>query len=218
MTPKYRKPVVLKYKIKLLTGLHIWGGKGGLKIWWMDNPVIKHPLTGEPYIPGSSLKGRMRALIEMTRGKYTEKKNKQWKIEYHPVEDPNNEIAKAFGCAGEEKIASRIIFEDFVLTSDWKKKFEELKSDFYEDKAENSVPRFLSWNANPRHLERVPAGVEFEWKIVLTPVEGEKYPISEEELKAILNEGIKLVELFGLGWGVSRWNGRVEFILEWEEK
>lgn len=213
MTPKYKEPIVLTYKIKLKTGLHIGWSKESLKIGGIDSPVVKNPLTGEPYIPWSSIKWRMRALIEMTKGEYSEKTNSKWEIEYHPVEDPNSDIAKAFGCAGNnKKITSRILVEDFVLTKEWGDKFNELKSDFFEDKAENSVPRFLSWNANPRHIERVPADVEFEWKIVLTPVEWWDYPISEEELKAMLEEGIKLVEQFWLGGGVSRWNGRVEFI------
>ena len=208
-----QQPIVLKYKIRLKTGLHIWGSKWGLKIWWIDSEVVKHPITNEPYIPWSSIKGKMRALIEMTRWEYSEKINKKWETEYHAVEDPNNEIARAFGCAWkDEKIASRILVEDFVLTKEWKAKFDELKSDFYEDKAENSVPRFLSWFANPRHIERVPAWVEFEWKIVLTPVEGWNYPITEDELKAILAEWIKLIENFWLGGWVSRWNWRVEFI------
>jgi len=212
-TPKYKTPIVLNYKIELKTGLHIWGSKESLKIGWIDSPVVKHPLTGEPYIPWSSIKWRMRALIEMKKWEYSEKIDKDWKVEYHPVDDPNSEIAKAFGCAGKsQKIASRILVEDFVLTKEWKNKFDELKSDFFEDKSENSVPRFLSWNANPRHIERVPAGVKFEGKIVLTPVEGWEYSISEKELKAILEEWIKLVEQFWLGGWVSRWNGRVNFM------
>lgn len=212
MTPRYQKPIVLTYKIKLLTGLHIWWSKESLKIGWIDSPVVKHPLTNEPYIPWSSIKGKMRALIEMTKGEYSiNPKNSQ----YDPVDDPNNEIARAFGCAGkEQKIASRILVEDFVLTNEWKEKFNELKSEFFEDKAENSVPRFLSWNANPRHIERVPAGVEFKWKIVLTPVEWGDYSISEEELKAMLNEWIELIEEFWLGGWVSRWNWRVKFYPE----
>lgn len=209
--PKYNKPVILNYKIKLLSGLHIWWSKETLKIGWIDSPVVKHPITNEPYIPWSSIKWKMRALIEMTEWEYTKKTNKDGKIEYWPSANLANNIAKSFGCAGDIKIASRILVEDFVLTDKWKKIFEELRTDFYEDKAENSVPRFLSGNANPRHIERVPANVEFEWKIVLTAVEDWNYPIKEEELRTILNNWIKLIESFWIGWWVSRWNGRIKF-------
>ena len=210
--PQYKQPVVLKYKIKLLTGLHIWWSKWWLKIGWIDTEVVKHPLTGEPYIPGSSIKWRMRALLEMVKWEY-EKIEKENQVEYWPASNPNKDTAKAFWMAWKDvKIASRILVEDFVLTKEWKEKFKELKSDFFEDKAENSVPRFLSWNANPRHIERVPAEVEFEWKIVLTPVENGDYPISEEKLIDLVKEWIKLIESFGLGGWVSRWNGRVKFV------
>ncbi len=208
--PKMLQPKVYKVKIILKSWLHIWAWKEALKIWWIDSSVVKHPITNEPYIPWSSLKWRMRALLEMTE--YADKLESNENI--WPIADPETEIAKAFGCAGDTKIASRIIFSDLYLTNEWKQKFDELKSDFYEDKYENSVPRFLSWNANPRQIERVPAGISFEWEIVLTPVEN-YYPISQEELEKILCKWIKLVELAWLGGGVSRWNGRVKIEIEW---
>ena len=48
--------------IETVTGLHIGAGKDSIEIGGMDNPVIKHPHTGEHYIPGSSLKGKVRSL------------------------------------------------------------------------------------------------------------------------------------------------------------
>ena len=50
--------------IRLITGLHIGGNKDSIEIGGMDQPIIKHPLSKEPYIPGSSLKGKMRSLLE----------------------------------------------------------------------------------------------------------------------------------------------------------
>jgi len=61
--------------IEVITGLHIGGSSTIIEIGGKDNPVIKHPVTNEPYIPGSSLKGKMRSLLEWklqlidTRGK-----------------------------------------------------------------------------------------------------------------------------------------------------
>ena len=55
-------------KITLRSGLHIGAGDMEMKIGGTDNPVIKHPHTDEPYIPGSSLKGKVRSLLEMRSG------------------------------------------------------------------------------------------------------------------------------------------------------
>ncbi len=35
----------------------------------MDNPVVRDPMTQMPYIPGSSLKGKMRSLLEKREGR-----------------------------------------------------------------------------------------------------------------------------------------------------
>ncbi|MBS8121721.1 CRISPR-associated protein Csm3 [Candidatus Vampirococcus lugosii] len=199
-------PIVKKYKIILKTGLHIGGSEQGLKIGGIDSSVIKNPLTGCPYIPGSSIKGKMRSLIEMIdySNKIDEKGN--------PVQDINTEVSKAFGMANKDnKISSRIIFEDFYLSEEWKEKFESMKSDFFEDKSENTVPRFLKGTANPRHIERVPAGVEFEGQIILLPHEGE-YGISQQELEDILVKGIDYLQKTYIGGGGSRGNGRIEIV------
>ena len=210
MTKTMLEPVVHSYKIILKSWLHIGWSQDGLKIWGIDSEVVKNPLTWAPYIPGRSIKGKMRALLEMVDYSNDLKADKDGKMEI--VSDPNSEVAKAFGCiekgANGVKIASKLIFEDFVLTDEYQQKFEELKSDFFEDKAENSVPRFLSWTANPRHIERVPAGVEFEGRSVLVPEEGE-YGLSLKELEKILNRGIELLEATFIGWGGSRGSGRI---------
>ncbi|MFN4227892.1 MAG: type III-A CRISPR-associated RAMP protein Csm3, partial [Candidatus Ratteibacteria bacterium] len=55
--------IIIKGFIEVKTGLRIGGTTTGLKIGGLDQPVIKDPL-GRPYIPGSSLKGKLRSLIE----------------------------------------------------------------------------------------------------------------------------------------------------------
>ncbi|MCM8825814.1 MAG: type III-A CRISPR-associated RAMP protein Csm3, partial [Candidatus Omnitrophica bacterium] len=54
---------VIKAAIKVETGLRIGGSSTGVKIGGVDQPVISDPF-GKPYIPGSSLKGKLRSLIE----------------------------------------------------------------------------------------------------------------------------------------------------------
>ncbi len=54
--------------IRAVTGLHIGGAAGALEIGGVDSPVIRDPLTNRPYIPGSSLRGKMRSLSERLNG------------------------------------------------------------------------------------------------------------------------------------------------------
>ena len=193
--------------------MHIWWWDGWLKIWWIDSQVVKHPISWEPYIPWSSIKWKMRASLEMIKWEYSKKKLKNENKEFYwPSENPEEITAKAFGMAWKDiKIASRILVSDFILTKEYKDKYKELwRVDFFEDKSENTIPRFLKWNANPRHIERVPAGVEFEGEIILTPVEWWEYDISEKELNDILEEWIKYLQEFWLWGWVSRWNGRIK--------
>lgn len=63
---KLRYQIILEGKIVTKTGLMIGTGREAFEIGGVDNPVIKDP-NGKPYIPGSSIKGKMRALIERTR-------------------------------------------------------------------------------------------------------------------------------------------------------
>ncbi|WP_457751606.1 type III-A CRISPR-associated RAMP protein Csm3 [Thermococcus sp.] len=65
MNRKFYGKIIIKGRIKAVTGLHIGSQKDISEIGGIDNPVIKDPHTGLPYLPGSSLKGRLRALFEV---------------------------------------------------------------------------------------------------------------------------------------------------------
>ena len=52
-----------------LTGLRIGGSKESIEIGGLENTIIRHPITDLPYIPGSSIKGKMRSLLEQKLGK-----------------------------------------------------------------------------------------------------------------------------------------------------
>lgn len=201
-------PIVKKYRITLLTWLHIWWSDDGLKIGGIDSPVIKNPLSGAPYIPGSSIKWKMRALIEMVD--FSEELSLN---NFEPVQSPNSLIANIFGAGGKNtNIPSKILFDDFTLTPKWEEVYNEKKADFFEDKAENSIQRFWKGNANPRHIERIPAGVVFEGKIILLPHQGEEScNCDEQTLENMLKRGISLLENNYLGGGGSRGNGRIRF-------
>jgi CRISPR-associated protein Csm3 len=51
------------------TGLHIGGGGETLDIGGLDKPVIRDPLTQQPYLPGSSIKGKLRSILERFHNK-----------------------------------------------------------------------------------------------------------------------------------------------------
>ncbi|WP_414529935.1 type III-A CRISPR-associated RAMP protein Csm3 [Nodularia chucula] len=56
--------LTLTCQLTAKTGLHIGGGGENLDIGGLDKPVIRDPLTKYPYLPGSSIKGKLRATLE----------------------------------------------------------------------------------------------------------------------------------------------------------
>ena len=64
---KLRGKIIFRGKISTQTGLHIGGSKASLKIGGMDNEVLK-TIDNKPYIPGSSLKGKLRSLLAKAEG------------------------------------------------------------------------------------------------------------------------------------------------------
>lgn len=80
--------VVITGGIRLVTGLHIGGAAAGLDIGGVDNPIIRHPVTREPYIPGSSLRGKMRSLLERAMNKNLTKEiqEREPKVRIHECE------------------------------------------------------------------------------------------------------------------------------------
>jgi CRISPR/Cas system CSM-associated protein Csm3 (group 7 of RAMP superfamily) len=128
-----------------------------------------------------------------------ERKNE--KISYHNITDnPQEVIARSFGCASNDiKITSRLLFSDFhLIQTDIIKKYisstGKLSNDFYEDKAEVTIPRNMFDKPNPRHQERVPAGVSFEGNITLVEPNTLDFAISQKTLEEILEEGIALIQ------------------------
>ncbi|GAB6190138.1 type III-A CRISPR-associated RAMP protein Csm3 [Marinitoga arctica] len=216
ITFKFMGKHIIKGKIKLLTGLHIGGTNEGFQIGGIDNVVIKNPLTDEPIIPGSTLKGKMRSLLE-------------WKYANIEIKNNNNNISskvigdksalfilKLFGQTKDWKIDNdilgpvRLIFRDATLTDESKKELEKYlgKNIYTEVKAENSIDRLTS-AANPRFMERVIAGSEFEFEIVMDNYSKEDY----KNLKYLF-EGLLMLEDSYLGGGGSRGNGKIEIEIE----
>ncbi len=217
--------LILAGELHCETGLHIGAGKGSLEIGGADNPVVKDAF-GLPYIPGSSLRGRLRSLLEMAMGLATPaelvylSKRRGQEVRIHQSDRPDDEICLLFGrnpgrmerVEGEAREATsaspaRLSVYDAPLDPDsiTPQMRENLDDEITEVKSENAIDRLTS-QANPRTLERVPSGARFKVRLVLD--------ILCEEDKALagrLIEGLRLLEDDALGGGGSRGSGRVKF-------
>jgi len=217
--------LILSGELHCETGLHIGAGKGSLEIGGADNPVVKDAF-GLPYIPGSSLRGRIRSLLENALGLtapgelvYLSKRKGQ-EVRIHQSDRPDDEICLLFGrnpgrmdrVAGEAldtraATPARLAIYDAPLdaASITAQMRENLDDEITEVKSENAIDRITS-QANPRTLERVPAGARFHVRMVLDVLCEE-----DKALAARLIEGLRLLEDDALGGGGSRGSGRVRF-------
>jgi CRISPR-associated protein Csm3 len=214
---KLTKIMEIKGKIHLESGLHIGSGSMEMRIGGTDNPVIKHPHTGEPYIPGSSIKGKVRSLLELASGAMSATGGAPLGMKHLkklPAQDQGHckNIIRLFGAGGsdaEEVISqdigpTRVSFSDCALKKEWKEQWED-KFPLIEVKSENAINRISGTAQHPRFTERVPSGAVFTFSVTLK-VLGE-----EPELYDLLLEGLSLLELDYLGGSGSRGYGRVKF-------
>jgi len=211
--------------LELVTGLHIGSGNTEMHIGGTDNPVIKHPLTLEPYIPGSSVKGKIRSLLEWELGVVTDGGPLGFKhigkfndADQHRAKD----ILRLFGGAPEggsqdmelvEEIGpTRLAFWDCSLDKTWVEEMNSRNLLLTENKTENMIDRIRGVAENPRNTERVPAGARFDFNLTLRVHNG-------EDLLSTVLRGLKLLELTGLGGSGSRGYGKLKFTkLELEDR
>ena len=206
--------IEIKAKLELQTGLHIGAGDSEMHIGGIDNSVIKHPITQSPYIPGSSLKGKIRTLLEWRSGAVQSTPLTLKEVSKNPEEVKN--ILRLFGISGdtknsEQEVAeigvSRLAFWDCALDAEWEKSIRNDNQLLTEAKNENTIDRITSPAGNPRQTERVPAGAKFNFKLILRQFEGDK-----PELLALVLKGLKLLEMDSLGGSGSRGYGKVKFV------
>jgi len=207
------------------TSLHIGAGKGSLEIGGADNPVVKDAF-GHPYVPGSSLRGKIRALLEQVSGAAVPSelvflsRRRGQEVRIHQSDEPGDEICLLFGrnpgrmdrvngepLESRNATPSRLTVYDAPLdvASITPQMRENLDDEITEVKSENSIDRITS-QANPRTLERVPASARFRVRMVLDILCPEDKP-----LLARLVQGMRLLEDDALGGGGSRGSGRVRF-------
>lgn len=199
---------------KLLTGLHIGGSSDTFDIGGADSTVIKNPLTHEPYIPGSSIKGKLRSLLTQRYGAI-----QNGKLDFDLSNEDSKIIANLFQPIemDDETIqTSRAIFRDAFLTEESKENLQKYlgNGNYTEIKAENSIDSLKGKAANPRFIERVPAGAEFEGEIILQIYEGD----DTDALVRGLEEALQMLELNYLGASGTRGYGKVEETHEMKEE
>ncbi|MFW5700395.1 MAG: type III-A CRISPR-associated RAMP protein Csm3 [Cyclobacteriaceae bacterium] len=197
---KLVKKIILAGKITLITGLHIGGAKSSMEIGGIDSPVIKTS-NNVPYIPGSSLKGKIRSLLAKKEGAINFKSE-------------SDTLKTMFGYAdGNKSIISRLIFRDALLDIEhFNNDFEraDLALDFSEEKVENTIDRKTGTSIGGlRHIERVPAGAIFYLEIVVNLYDGD----NEQEFKEYIKGAFKLLEDDYLGGSGSRGYGKVKIEL-----
>ncbi|MDD6354309.1 MAG: type III-A CRISPR-associated RAMP protein Csm3 [Lachnospiraceae bacterium] len=184
--------------IEIVTGLHIGGSSAFSAIGAVDSPVIMDTRTNQPMIPGSSLKGKMRALLA-----------KQYNTTIAKTADDDAEcLTNLFGSAKSKK-ESRVLFTDMFLDN-----LDELKraglTGATEVKFENSISRMTAV-ANPRQIERVVRGAQFPMQLIYEYTDKTDEETLLQDFR-ILKEGFKLLEYDYLGGSGSRGYGRIKFL------
>lgn len=195
-----RDKLIITAKVTLVTGLHIGTGGDFSPIGAVDSPMIRDVITHRPIIPGSSIKGKLRTLlVKLETSGYM----------LGAIDNDGDSIKRLFGSAGKQGTRpARLQFSDVFMSQESFEHLSSIDTDTYlgEVKFENTINR-ITGIANPRQIERVPAGTVFDFRAV--------YNIEkEEEIKEdmdMLRKGILLLETDYIGGHGSRGYGRVAF-------
>lgn len=209
--------VQIQGKIRCDTGLRIGGSKDTIEIGGLDNPIIRHPITDFPYIPGSSLKGKMRSLLEAVHGR-RRWDNRERRLMPAFGKEPcgcgDCMVCKIFGPHRNTRHSlgpTRLLVRDAKLTEQWEDKLEVAQIEkglFYSEiKTENTIDRKSSTAYNPRPYERVPEGTEFQLDLSIRIYDRDR----KEESIQFVKQGLNLLENDYLGSSGSRGYGKISF-------
>ncbi|KUO42845.1 MAG: hypothetical protein APU95_02970 [Hadesarchaea archaeon YNP_N21] len=194
---RFERNIIIRGKIVCRTGLRIGGLQEEIKIGGVENIIIRDPITDKPYIPGSSIKGKLRSLLELNEKAYSQ----DGLPHSHSTEcgKENCKICRIFGSSSEDvkRGPTRLIVRDSFLESE----LEEV-----EVKAENVINRLTGKAEHPRFMERVPAGTEFGLEMVY----GVYLKEDIDDLKTVFELMGQLQDSY-LGGSGSRGYGKVEF-------
>ncbi|BDD12951.1 type III-A CRISPR-associated RAMP protein Csm3 (plasmid) [Fulvitalea axinellae] len=213
---KLNHKVIVRGSIRVVTGLHIGGSGSDMEIGGLDQNNIIKTAQGVPYIPGSSLKGKLRNMLAKATGSAKEGDEAEKALDAYKIfglgaaEAKKKEKEKE----GDKEVPKRVDLaallrvRDAYLSNDSREYLEEKDLDFRysEVKYENTINR-VTGVANPRPLERVPAGAKFEFEMIY---DGYDNGPTEKHLKTIAF-AMELLELDSLGGSGSRGSGVVSF-------
>lgn len=232
--------IIIAGMINCKTGLHIGGSSDTIEIGGIDSLVVKNPLNHEPYIPGSSLKGKLRSILEkivsvngtplMAQRDGGDRNHKVWRHECDDyINAMNCPLCRIFGSTGKDmqhnNFPAQITVRDGRLANP--EEMEDEGIPVFEAKMENSLDRLTS-AALPRCVERVPAGAKFTFKIIYRVekhgkkenetddhcnIEFTGQDTLEQDMKHILNV-MGMLEYDGLGGNISRGYGEISFGLQ----
>ncbi len=217
MNIKLKGRIFLTFDIETLSGLHIGGSDEGISIGGVDKTIIRDPLTNRPYIPGSSLRGKIRSLTEKYLG--AEQNTQIAKVRIHSASNEdeyrNSDICQVFGVSGADfSTPTRLIVRDVHLSDEEAERLGKIRTDlpFTEVKIEVAIDRVTS-AASPRQMERVPAGTVFsQAQMVYSLYDSDNGQVSSQadldRLKTVIT-GLQLLEDDYLGGLGSRGSGRV---------
>jgi len=189
---------VITGKITLLTGMHIGSSSDFAPIGAVDSVLVRNPIDNRPIIPGSSLKGKLRTLLV--------KSDCQNPV-LNDIQKDSDQIKKLFGSSSPEVVPARLQFYDLFMNEENVKKIDKKSTDLYltEIKFENTINR-LTAVANPRQIERVPAGAVFDFRLIYN-IESN---IGIEEDIDVLVKALKLIQLDYIGGSGTRGYGKIK--------
>ena len=217
--------VMISGCLEAVTGLHIGGSQTGIDIGGVDNVIIRQQSDGRPYIPGSSVKGKMRSLTERARNKTLVQvvggRNPIWQHQCDDRAAEACEVCKVFGLPGQKQNSqpTRLIVRDGKLLDklyvtqpngkrilrNWDDSDVSTDLPFSEVKNEVAIDRITS-AAMPRPVERVPAGARFGYSMVFDIFEK-----ADKDHLGLVFESMHLLENDYLGGYGSRGSGQISF-------
>lgn len=192
--------IIITADMTLITGMHIGASNDFSPIGAVDSVVVKDPLTGKPIVPGSSIKGKLRTIIAKL------KSDNYFLPSSH--NDDKDEVKELFGSSANGIKEARLQFYDLFLKNGEELEKKNLDLGYTEIKFENTINR-INAEANPRQLERVPAGAIFEFKLIYNVIKDEKEHITDDF--NLISSGLKALQLDYIGGSGTRGYGKVSF-------